>query len=120
RIAMATGEVDASAIEPDDIVRYSEHVAGLDLLMFLRMLERIGSSTAEDMLSDIAPPVLVVPGELDTFTPVHLAEKMAADIPSSVLWVESGATHVAPIERREAVRAHVLQFLEERIFPRVT
>jgi pimeloyl-ACP methyl ester carboxylesterase len=119
RIAMATGEVDASAIEPDDIVRYSEHVANLDLWMFLRMLRSIGDATAEDMLPTIDPPVLVVAGELDTFTPVHLAEKMAAEIPNSDLVIESGATHVVPIERRDAIRAHVEKFMRERVFPRV-
>lgn len=119
RIAMATGEVDASAIEPDDIVRYSEHVANLDLWMFLRMLHSIGNDTAEDMLSTIVPPVLVVAGELDSFTPVHLAEKMAKDIPNSDFVVQAGATHVVPIERREAVREHVFKFMRERVFPRV-
>lgn len=119
RIAMATGEVDASAIEPDDIVRYSEHVANLDLLMFLRMLQAIGDDTAEDMLASVEVPALVVAGELDTFTPVHLAEKIAAQIPHSDLVVERGATHVVPIERRDAIREHVLKFMRQRIFPRL-
>ncbi len=119
RIALATGEVDASAIEPDDIVRYSEHVANLDLPMFLRMLQSIGEDTAEDMLDTIEAPALVVAGELDTFTPVHLAQQMAETIPSCDLVVEPGATHVVPIERRDAVRDHVLKFIRERVFPRV-
>lgn len=119
RIALATGEVDATAIEPDDIVRYSEHVANLDLLMFLRMLRAIGDVSSEDMLSTIDAPVLVVAGELDSFTPVHLAEKMASEIPNSHLVVEEGATHVVPIERRESIREHVTRFMRERVFPRV-
>ncbi len=119
RIAMATGEVDADAIEPDDIVRYSEHAASLDLPMFLRMLQSIGDATAEDMLETIVPPVLAVAGELDSFTPVHLAEEMASKIPTCDFVVESGATHVVPIERRDTVREHVLNFMRERIFPRV-
>jgi pimeloyl-ACP methyl ester carboxylesterase len=119
RIAMATGEVDASAIEPNDIMLYSEHVANLDLLMFLRMLESIGNETAEDMLSTIEAPVLVVAGELDSFTPVHLAEQMANAIPNSDLVVEAGATHVVPIERRDSIRSRVLEFFRERVFPRV-
>ncbi len=119
RIAMATGEVDASAIEPDDIVRYSEHVANLDLVMFLKMLRSIGDVTAEDMLGTIEVPALVVAGELDSFTPVQLAQKMAAAIPASDLVIERGATHVVPIERRDAVREHVLSFLRQRVFPRL-
>jgi pimeloyl-ACP methyl ester carboxylesterase len=119
RIAMATGEVDANAIEPDDILRYSEHVANLDLPMFLKMLQSIGEETAEDMLSTIRVPTLVVAGELDSFTPVSLAEKMAAQIANCDLIVERGATHVVPIERRDAIRGHVVKFMRQRVFPRV-
>jgi pimeloyl-ACP methyl ester carboxylesterase len=114
-IALATGEVDAGAIEPSDIVRYSEHVANLDLLMFLRMLHSIGNTSAEDMLASIEVPVLVIAGELDSFTPVHLAEKLAAAIPRSDLVIEKGATHVVPIERRERVSAHIERFIRERV-----
>ncbi len=115
RVALATGEVDASAIQPEDIVRYSEHVAGLDLAMFLRMLHAIGEQTAEDMLESIEVPTLVLAGEQDTFTPTYLAEKMAAAIPDSELTIFPGATHVVPIERRDEVRERVLTFIRERV-----
>lgn len=117
RIALATGEVDASAIRAEDLVAYSEHVANLDLLMFLRMLHATGEQTAEDMLSSIAVPVLVIAGQLDTFTPHHLAEAMAARIPASELTVIAGATHVVPIERRDEVRDRIMAFVEQRVMP---
>jgi pimeloyl-ACP methyl ester carboxylesterase len=117
RIALATGEVDAAAIQPEDIVRYSEHVTSLDLLMFLRMLHAVGEQTAEDMLSTVAVPVLVVAGELDTFTPHHLSEQMAAALPHSELGIAAGATHVVPIERREWTRDLVISFAARRILP---
>jgi pimeloyl-ACP methyl ester carboxylesterase len=119
RIALAMGEVDRAAIEPEDIVRYSEHVANLDLPMFLRMLQTIGDDTAEDMLGTIQVPVLVIAGELDTFTPTRLAEQLAAGIPESELVIESGATHVVPIERRERVRDHIHDFVRRRVLPRL-
>jgi len=111
RIALATGEVDAAAIDPEDIVLYSEHVANLDLRMFLRMLQSVGEASAEDMLSTITVPVLVLTGTEDTFTPTHLAEQMAAAIPNSELLVLDGATHVVPIERREVVHDAVAKFV---------
>lgn len=115
RIALATGEVDAETIRPEDIVRYSEHVASLDLLMFLRMLEAVGEQTAEDMLATVAVPVLVVAGALDTFTPHHLSEQLAAALPHSELSIAAGATHVVPIERRKETRDLLISFVTRRI-----
>jgi pimeloyl-ACP methyl ester carboxylesterase len=114
RIALATAQVDASSIDPTDLVRYSEHVASLDLRLFLRMLHALGEQSAEDLLPTVAVPVLVIAGVLDSFTPLYLAERMAASIPKSELFAVPGATHVVPIERREAVRDRVLGFLRER------
>jgi pimeloyl-ACP methyl ester carboxylesterase len=118
RVAIALGEVDG-VVEPEDIIRYSEHVAAIDLEMFLRMLFAIGEHTASDMLPNIAVPTLVLAGELDTFTPTHLAEEMAAAIPESELVVFSGGTHVVPIERRGEVRERLSAFIRERVAPRI-
>ncbi|MCA9619568.1 MAG: alpha/beta hydrolase [Myxococcales bacterium] len=115
RVALATGEVDASAIHPEDLLRYSEHVAGLDLLMFLRMLHAVGEQTADDMLGEIAVPTLILAGENDTFTPPYLAEKMAASIAGSELTIYPGATHVVPVERREEVRQRLEAFFATRL-----
>jgi pimeloyl-ACP methyl ester carboxylesterase len=115
RIALASGEVDAEAIRPEDLTAYSEHVANLDLLMFLRMLQRIGESSADDMLATIEVPVLVIAGTLDSFTPPHLAEQMAAAIPDSELMLVDNATHVVPIERRALVRQRIERFVNERL-----
>ena len=115
RVALATGEVDASAIHPEDLLLYSEHVAGLDLLMFLRMLHTVGEETAEDMLGDIAVPALIIAGEHDTFTPPYLAEKMASAIPDCELTIYPGATHVVPVERRDEVRDRLEEFFASRL-----
>ncbi|MEM1034411.1 MAG: alpha/beta hydrolase [Myxococcota bacterium] len=115
RLALALGEVDAG-VSPEDIRRYSEHAANLDLLMFLRMLRAVGEQTAEDMLGGLTVPVLILAGEADSFTPVHLAEEMAATIPNAELVIFPGATHIVPVERREEVRERILSFVRERVY----
>jgi len=117
RVALALGEVDPG-VSPEDIRRYSEHAANIDLLMYMRMLQAVGEQSAEDMLGDIDVPVLVIAGEMDSFTPVHLAEEMAAAIPDSELVIFPGATHVVPVERREEVHERILSFVRERVYPR--
>ncbi len=114
RVAIRMGEVDA-VIDPDDLVKYSEHVAGLDLYMFLRMLHACGESSAEDMLGEVKVPVLVIAGDHDSFTPPHLSEDMAARIPDSELMMVPGATHVVPIERREEVRQRITHFVSNKV-----
>ncbi|MBM4356528.1 MAG: alpha/beta hydrolase [Deltaproteobacteria bacterium] len=114
KVALATGEVDAG-VNPDDLLPYMEHVTSLDVALFLRMLAAAGEVTAEDVLPQIRVPTLIVAGELDSFTPPHLARSMASAIPGAELMLVEGGTHVVPIERREAVRARVTAFLEERL-----
>lgn len=117
RVALALGEVDPG-VSPEDIRRYSEHAANIDLLMYMRMLQAVGEQTAEDMLGSIEVPVLVIAGEMDSFTPVHLAEEMAAAIPDCELVIFPGATHVVPVERRDEVRERILSFVRERVYAR--
>jgi len=117
RVALALGEVDPG-VSPEDIRRYSEHAANIDLLMFLQMLRAVGEQSSEDMLADIDVPVLILAGEMDSFTPVHLAEEMAAAIPDSELVIFPGATHVVPVERRDQVRERILSFVRERVYAR--
>lgn len=114
RIALATGEVDVENIDPDDLTKYTEHVTNMDPLLFLRMLQSVGEQSAEEWLPTIDVPVLVIAGEQDSFTPPHLAEKMAARIPDSELMIVPGATHVVPIERRAMTRERIANFIETR------
>jgi pimeloyl-ACP methyl ester carboxylesterase len=114
RVALATGEVDA-VVDPEDLMKYSDHVANLDLLMFLRMLRAMGDESAAEMLGSVTAPVLVIAGEQDSFTPAHLAEEMARALPHGELMMCPGATHVAPIERRDDVRDRIEAFAREHI-----
>ena len=114
RIALRTGEVDPN-LRAEDLQPYMEHVADLDLLMFLRMLHEVGEQTAEDLLPTLDVPVLVVAGELDSFTPPHLAERMAAQLKNSELALFRGATHVVPIERRDELRERIAAFIQGRV-----
>lgn len=56
----------------------------------------------------------VIAGELDSFTPTHLAEQMATTIPNSELVVVDKGTHVMPIKRRKQVLARVRTFIQTR------
>ncbi len=115
KVALRSGEVDKNLLNPDDLVPYLEHATHMDLLLFLRMLRAAGDYSADDFLSSVDIPTLVVAGNNDTFTPHHLAERMAAALPRSELLMIQSATHVAPLEHREAVGNRIAQFYAEKI-----
>jgi pimeloyl-ACP methyl ester carboxylesterase len=114
QIALKTGEVDAGAIAPADLMPYMKHMVDIDPPMFLRMLRSAGEHSAADMLPSIQVPTLVIGGDRDTFTPPRYAEEMAAAIPGAELMMVPGGTHVVPLERKELVAVRVEKFLRER------
>lgn len=111
KAALALGEVDKELIRPDDLVPYLEHMVDIDPPMFLRMLQAAGEHSAEDLLSSIDVPALVVAGDRDSFTPPALAKKMADAMPKAKLLVTLG-THVVPLEHRELVEREVMDLLD--------
>jgi pimeloyl-ACP methyl ester carboxylesterase len=113
RIALASGEVDKSTLNPDDLVPYLEHATRMDFLLFLRMIEAAGRYSAEEFLPSIDVPTLVAAGQNDRFTPCDLARAMADAIPRAELLVVHGATHVAPLEQRELLAGRIARFLVE-------
>jgi len=112
RIASLTGEIDARLMDPRDLLPYLQHMADIDLLMFLRMLNEAGEHSAADLLPEIEVPVLVIGGDRDNFTPVRYAEELAKALPKGELLMLS-ATHVAPLEQRGAVHERIGAFLDK-------
>ncbi|MFO0611274.1 MAG: alpha/beta hydrolase [Polyangiaceae bacterium] len=111
RVATLTGEIDASLMDPKDLLPYLEHMVDIDLGLFLKMLADAGEHSAEDLLPSIDVPVLVVAGDKDNFTPPRYAEALAKALPKGEL-VVLPATHVAPIEQRAVVHERIAAFID--------
>lgn len=115
RLACAGRELDGKRIQEEDFQRYWEHASLMDPDVFLRMLQRAGQHDARGVLPDIDVPTLVVAAEHDTFTPMSLAEEMAAAIPHAELEVVEGASHAAPVEQPDHIAERVEDFLSSRL-----
>ena len=115
RVACAGRELDGDRIQEEDFRRYWDHAALMDPDVFLRMLESAGRHDATGLLQDIDVPTLVVAAEHDTFTPMALAEEMAAAIPSAELEVIEEASHAAPVEQPGRIAERVEDFLSARL-----
>ena len=119
RLALAaarlTGDVDPTRVNPDDVAPYFEHVVHLDFQLFLRMVRAAGEHSAEDLLPNVRVPVLVVAGELDSFTPPAVSRAMAETIPGAELALCEGGSHLLPLERHEEIKRIVGEFLSRHV-----
>lgn len=111
KLAQASGEIDPERFRREDFEHYWEHASLMEPKVFLRMLELAGKHDAADLLPHIEVPSLVLAAERDTFTPMRLAEHMAATIPSAHFEVIEGASHAAPVEQPERIAQAIESFL---------
>ena len=110
-------EIRRELVEPADFMPYLEGVARIDARLFVAMLSAAGQHSAEDLLPEIAVPVLVVAAERDGFTPPERSRAMALAIPGAELLEIPNASHTAPIERPHLVDWTVRDFMARKIDP---
>lgn len=115
RVACAGRELDGDRIEEEDFQRYWEHSSLMDPDVFLRMLQYAGEHDAKGFLPRVVVPTLVIAAEHDTFTPMALAEEMAAAIPNAELEVIEEASHAAPVEQPDRIAERIEDFLSSRL-----
>jgi pimeloyl-ACP methyl ester carboxylesterase len=110
-------EIRRELVEPGDFMPYLEGMARIDARLFVAMLSAAGQHSAEDLLPEIAVPVLVVAAERDGFTPPERSRAMALAIPGAELLEIPNASHTAPIERPHLVDWTVRDFMARKIDP---
>jgi pimeloyl-ACP methyl ester carboxylesterase len=113
-------ELNAELIRLEDFMPYLEHIARVDLPLFVDMLAHAGRHTAREVLPTIDVPTLIVAGDRDNMTPRALSEEMASLIPGAKLLIVDGGSHTAPIERPHLVNEAVAQFLRTIASPDIT
>ena len=109
-------ELNHKLVRRPDFEPYLEHLASMDIQVFMRMLEALNRHSVEDRLHELHTPTLIVAGENDTFTPAWLSQRMHQLIPDSELLMIPSGTHAAPIELPELVHLRLDRFLEQRVF----
>ena len=108
-------EIRRELVDPRDFMPYLVGISRVDARLFLAMLRGAGNHSAEDMLSEIDVPTLVMAGARDGFTPPARSHEMAQAIPEAELVEVPEGSHTAPIERPELVCAAIIDFLERRL-----
>jgi pimeloyl-ACP methyl ester carboxylesterase len=107
-------EINGELIRREDFFPYLEHMARLDVRLFLEMLAAAGRHSARELLDRVDVPTLIVSGDRDGFTPARLSEEMHRLIRDSELHVVQGGSHTAPIERPAEVTERIANFLRKK------
>ena len=99
----------------EDMRPYYDHMAELDMLVMMKMIEGMHMHSAEDLLRSIDAPTLIIVGDKDNFTPPWLGRVMASRIPIAELVVVPGGTHGTIIEEPKLVNRSIMEFLERHL-----
>ncbi|MFM7201799.1 MAG: alpha/beta fold hydrolase [Myxococcota bacterium] len=107
------GLVDRLYCPVEDLKQYLEHLSAMDLKLIMRMAMSMADHSAEDVLSQIEVPTLIVAGERDMFTPLYLSEEMKSRITGAEMLVLHEGSHAALIEQPGVMLARLERFLNE-------
>jgi len=98
----------------------AEEWLSLDLGVYAEIFEHLGEHDAWDVVPTVKTPTLIIAGGADRLTPLHLAERMAKEMPNASLELLPEATHFGLIEFPEAIGEAVARFARERVAKRRT
>lgn len=93
---------------------FSAIVSEFHPLGFRLMSQSSAEVDTRDLLPTIEVPTLVLWGEDDRRSPVHVAEQFHAAIPGAEMAIIRNAGHLSNMEQPEAFNAHVRRFCLER------
>ena len=92
----------------------AEEWLGMDFAIYAEIFERLGTHDAWSLLPAVRCPTLVIAGDADRMTPLHLSQAMVEALPDARLEVLHGATHFGLLEQPATIAGTVIEFLQER------
>ena len=110
-----SGFINGQHFNIKDLGPYLDHLKGLDLRAFMGMAKRMQENSAEDILSDIKVPTLIIAGEDDLFTPWKVSEEMRQMIPDAEMLTIPRGSHAALVEQPELMNLRIEKFIRERL-----
>jgi pimeloyl-ACP methyl ester carboxylesterase len=108
--------VDPDYTRREDFQPYLDHLGVIDSRLFLHMVQEANRHDAFSWLSEVAAPTLIIAGENDKFTPLHVSERMVSELPRGEIMVLADGTHAAIIEQPETINHRLGRFLSEISF----
>lgn len=116
KLGLAIGlmtELNAMHIRPSDFMPYLKRLSDMDPEVFFAVLARAAEHDARPWLCQVTPPVLILAGDRDSFTPSRLSSAMHASFPDSRLKEIANASHAGPLEFPDEVGEQLQMYLDE-------
>ncbi len=113
RLARLSGVVSATRMPQVDLDAYMDHFGSFAPLVFFRMAEKMAAHSAEPWLPDIVAPTLIIAGEHDLFTPMHLSEEAARRLPTCKLVVLVDGSHAGIVEQPDLIHQEIDAYIVE-------
>ena len=104
---------DTVARRPDLIDRVSKTLLAVDPRVHAAMWDMISELDLVSQLHRISCPTLILVGERDPSTPPAAAQGLLDHIGGARMHVVADASHMAPLEKPDAVNAQIAAFLRE-------
>lgn len=112
-LSALTGGFNLSQTAMKDIEIYAKGVAAIDFRVFLTFFEDMIGFNAEDYLTKIKTPTLIICGSKDALTPMEQQEKMTELIASSELYPIPYGSHCTQLDFPEMVNLKIQMFMEK-------
>ena len=106
-----TRQINFERLRDEDFEIYLDQMAAMNPELFFEMLGEASRHTAEDLLSQIHVPTLVVAGGQDRFVTLPTLRSIAFAIPEAQWVVIEDGTHALPAEYSEEISARLQQFM---------
>lgn len=106
---------ETEARRPDLIDRVSKTLLADDPLVHAAMWDMISALDLVSQLHRITCPTLVLVGEFDPSSPPAAARVLRDNIAGAQMHVIPQASHMAPLEKPDAINAHLVRFLESLV-----
>lgn len=113
-LSALTGGFNLSKTALKDIEIYARGVSAIDLRVFLTFFEDMIAFNAEETLSKIKVPTLIICGSKDALTPMEEQEKMHELIASSELYPVPYGSHCTQLDFPEMVNLKIQNFIEKK------
>ncbi len=97
----------------DDFTEYFENLRKMDITVFFKMALESQKYSADDILPEVDVPTLVIAGENDIFTPLHVVLKIAKKIKNSEVLILPKGSHGGLVEHAELVCLRIEKFFKD-------
>lgn len=99
------------AQRPDIVDRVTKTLLADDPAVHAALWDMISALNLVPELHRITCPTLILVGEFDPSSPPAAAQTLAENIPGASMHIIPHASHMAPLEKPEAINTHLLSFL---------